>query len=113
MPEASLPVLPFADLMGVTICEATKTRIVGRLTVREELTTGGYILHGGAYMAFADSLGAVAGYLNLPSGARTTRPTSLRQPFAHAGCSAAGGARARRADCADARHRSGRPRRRP
>ena len=72
MPETSLPVLPFADLMGVSICEATKTRVVGRLTVREALTTGGHILHGGAYMAFADSLGAVAGFLNLPPGARTT-----------------------------------------
>ena len=72
MPEASLPALPFADLMGVTILEATKTRVVGSLTVREELTTGGHILHGGAYMAFADSLGAVAGHLNLPAGARTT-----------------------------------------
>ena len=72
MTEASLPALPFAELMGVTISEATKTRVVGRLTVREELTTGGHILHGGAYMAFADSLGAVAGFLNLPPGARTT-----------------------------------------
>ena len=72
MPDASLPELPFADLMGVEIVEASKARVVGRLAVREELTTGGHILHGGAYMAFADSLGAVAGFLNLPPGARTT-----------------------------------------
>lgn len=72
MPQATLPDLPFAELMGVEISEATKTRVVGALTVREELTTGGHILHGGAYMAFADSLGAVAGFLNLPPGARTT-----------------------------------------
>ena len=72
MPEASLPALPFADLMGVTICEATKTRVVGRLTVREELTTGGHILHGGAYMAFADTLGAIGAVLNLREGTRTT-----------------------------------------
>ena len=72
MPEASLPVLPFADLMGVSICEATKTRVVGRLTVREDLTTGGHILHGGAYMAFADSLGAIGAVLNLREGSRTT-----------------------------------------
>jgi len=76
MPDASLPAtlpgLPFAELMGVEIVEATKARVVGRLPVREELTTGGHILHGGAYMAFADSLGAIAGFLNLPPGARTT-----------------------------------------
>ena len=49
-----------------------KTRVVGRLTVREELCTSGPILHGGAYMAFADTLGAVGAFLNLPAGARTT-----------------------------------------
>ena len=72
MPDASIPTMPFAALMGLEIVEATKSRVVGRLTVREELCTGGDILHGGAYMAFADSLGAVAGFLNLPPGARTT-----------------------------------------
>jgi 1,4-dihydroxy-2-naphthoyl-CoA hydrolase len=68
----SLPSLPFAALMGVEVTEATKTRVVGTLTVREEICTSGHILHGGAYMAFADTLGAVAGFLNLPPGARTT-----------------------------------------
>jgi len=64
--------MPFAQLMGVEITTAEKTRVVGRLTVREELCTGGHILHGGAYMAFADSLGAIGGFLNLAAGARTT-----------------------------------------
>jgi len=67
-----IPTMPFAALMGVEIVEAAKTRVVGRLTVREDLCTSGHILHGGAYMAFADTLGAVAGFLNLPPGARTT-----------------------------------------
>jgi 1,4-dihydroxy-2-naphthoyl-CoA hydrolase len=64
--------MPFAELMGVEILERTKSKVVGRLTVREDLCTSGGILHGGAYMAFADSLGAIAGFLNLPEGARTT-----------------------------------------
>jgi uncharacterized protein (TIGR00369 family) len=64
--------MPFANLMGVEILEREKTRVVGRLTVREDLCTAGGILHGGAYMAFADSLGAIGGFLNLPPGARTT-----------------------------------------
>jgi 1,4-dihydroxy-2-naphthoyl-CoA hydrolase len=72
MPDAPTAPMPFARLMGVEVTEATKTRVVGRLTVREELCTGGHILHGGAYMAFADTLGAVAGFLNLAQGARTT-----------------------------------------
>jgi uncharacterized protein (TIGR00369 family) len=64
--------MPFSNLMGVEIIERDKTRVVGRLTVREDLCTAGGILHGGAFMAFADALGAVGGFLNLPPGARTT-----------------------------------------
>jgi 1,4-dihydroxy-2-naphthoyl-CoA hydrolase len=72
MTDASLPTMPFSELMGMSLVEAAKTRVVGRLTVREDLCTSGDILHGGAYMAFADSLGAIAGYLNLAPGTRTT-----------------------------------------
>jgi uncharacterized protein (TIGR00369 family) len=64
--------MPFANLMGVEITVREKDRVVGQLTVREDLCTAGGILHGGAYMAFADSLGAIGGFLNLPEGARTT-----------------------------------------
>lgn len=64
--------MPFANLMGVEIVERAKTRVVGWLRVREDLCTAGGILHGGAYMAFADSLGAIGGFLNLAPGARTT-----------------------------------------
>jgi len=64
--------MPFADLMGLQILERAKDRVVGQLTVREDLCTAGGILHGGAFMAFADALGAIGGFLNLPAGARTT-----------------------------------------
>jgi 1,4-dihydroxy-2-naphthoyl-CoA hydrolase len=64
--------LPFASLMGVEITAAGKDRVEGRLTVREDLCTAGGILHGGAMMAFADSLGAVGAFLNLAPGSRTT-----------------------------------------
>ena len=64
--------MPFADLMGLEITERAKDRVVGRLTVREDLCTAGGILHVGAFMAFADALGAIGGFLNLPAGARTT-----------------------------------------
>ena len=64
--------MPFSNLMGVEIVERSKERVVGRLVVREDLCTAGGILHGGAFMAFADALGAVGGFLNLPPGARTT-----------------------------------------
>lgn len=64
--------MPFSNLMGVEIVERGKDRVVGRLVVREDLCTAGGILHGGAFMAFADALGAIGGFLNLPAGARTT-----------------------------------------
>ncbi len=65
-------VMPFARLMGAEIVDATPERVEGRLVVREDLCTAGGILHGGAFMAFADSLGAVGGFLNMRDGARTT-----------------------------------------
>ncbi len=64
--------MPFSNLMGVEIVERTKARVRGRLLVRDDLCTAGGILHGGAYMAFADALGAIGGVMNLPEGARTT-----------------------------------------
>jgi uncharacterized protein (TIGR00369 family) len=64
--------MPFSNLMGVEIVEREKTRVVGRMVVREDLCTSGGILHGGAYMAFADALGAIGGMLNLEPGTRTT-----------------------------------------
>ncbi|WP_304170667.1 PaaI family thioesterase [Phenylobacterium aquaticum] len=64
--------MPFSNLMGVEITERSKDRVVGQLVVREDLCTAGGILHGGAFMAFADALGAIGGFLNLPAGARTT-----------------------------------------
>jgi 1,4-dihydroxy-2-naphthoyl-CoA hydrolase len=63
---------PLTRLLGVEIVEATKTRIVGRLLVRPDICTTWDTLHGGAIMAFADTLGATGAYLNLPPGAGTT-----------------------------------------
>ena len=64
--------LPLATTLGITLTASEKDRVVGQLTVREEITTGGHILHGGAYMAFADTLGAIGAVLNLREGTRTT-----------------------------------------
>jgi 1,4-dihydroxy-2-naphthoyl-CoA hydrolase len=66
----------FPGLLGVQLSEATPTRVVATLLVRPELCTAGGILHGGAHMAFADTLGAVGTVLNLPPGKRTTTTDS-------------------------------------
>jgi uncharacterized protein (TIGR00369 family) len=62
----------FPGLMGVQLTEATPEKIVATMRVRPDLCTTGGILHGGAYMAFADTLGAIGAMVNLPAGARTT-----------------------------------------
>ncbi len=62
----------FPGLMGVEIKEATPDKIVATMLVRPDLCTAGGVCHGGAYMAFADTVGAVGTVVNLPPGARTT-----------------------------------------
>ena len=75
MPEQNSEILsnqPFPRLMGVEVMEATKEKVRARLVVRPDLCTAANILHGGAIMAFADTLGAIGAWLNLPDGALTT-----------------------------------------
>lgn len=60
------------DLLGIEFTDVAADKVVARLTVRKDLCTVGESLHGGAIMAFADTLGAVAAILNMPQGARTT-----------------------------------------
>jgi 1,4-dihydroxy-2-naphthoyl-CoA hydrolase len=62
----------FPGLMGMKLAEVNPDRIVATLKVRPDLCTAGGILHGGALMAFADTLGAVGTFVNLGQGQRTT-----------------------------------------
>ena len=62
----------FPGLMGLQLTEVGSDRIVATLQVRPDLCTTGGILHGGAVMAFADTLGAVGTFVNLPEGKGTT-----------------------------------------
>ena len=64
--------LPFAALLGIHFTSAAPDRVAAELVVREDLCTQPAILHGGAIMAFADTLGAAATILNLRAGAGTT-----------------------------------------
>ena len=64
--------LPFAELLGIVFVSASPDRIVAEMTVREDLCTTPAVLHGGAIMAFADTLGAMGTLVNLPQGAGTT-----------------------------------------
>jgi len=64
--------LPFAELLGITFVSASPDKIVAEMTVRDDLCTRPAVLHGGAIMAFADTLGATGTIVNLPEGAGTT-----------------------------------------
>jgi len=64
--------LPFAALLGIDLRSAEPEKIVGEMTVRPEFCTRPAVLHGGAIMAFADTLGALATIANLNDGASTT-----------------------------------------
>jgi len=64
--------MPLAVLMDVRFVEAEKDRVVATMVVREDLCTMNHIIHGGAIMALADTVGAAATVINLPEGAGTT-----------------------------------------
>lgn len=69
----------FADLLGLQLSEVSGARVVATMAVRAELCTTGGSLHGGALMAFADTLGAVGTFVNLPPGKGTTTIDSSTQ----------------------------------
>jgi uncharacterized protein (TIGR00369 family) len=64
--------LPFARLLGIRYVAASETQVKAEMVVRPDLCTRPDVLHGGAIMAFADTLGAAATVLNLPEGKGTT-----------------------------------------
>jgi uncharacterized protein (TIGR00369 family) len=61
----------FPGLMGMEVAEVTPERVIATMLVRPDLCTTGEALHGGAIMAFADTLGAIGTLANLPQGTRT------------------------------------------
>jgi len=68
--------MPFAAGLGMVLDAAKPDEVRARMAWAPELCTTGGLLHGGALMAFADSLGGICAYLNLPPGARTATTSS-------------------------------------
>jgi uncharacterized protein (TIGR00369 family) len=71
-PAALRDAMPLARELAIEITAASADEVRGRLAWERRLTTVGDVLHGGALMAFADALGAVCAFLNLPAGAQTS-----------------------------------------
>ena len=76
--------LPFAELLGIRFISAAPERVQAEMDVRPEMCTNPPVLHGGAVMAFADTLGACATVLNLTAGNGTTTIESKTNFFAPA-----------------------------
>ena len=66
----------FPGVMGVRLLEVTPDKVVATMVVRPDMCNGSGTLHGGACMAFADTLGAIGTIANLPDGKRTTTTDS-------------------------------------
>lgn len=73
---ALVATMPFAVHSGVEITASSRDAVVGHLDWSEERCTTGGLMHGGALMTLADSLGAVAAFLHLPEGAGTATVSS-------------------------------------
>lgn len=71
-----------AASLGIRFLETSVERVVAELPIRDDLRTVGGALHGGALMAFADTVGAAATIVNLPAGASTTTLESKTNFFA-------------------------------
>ena len=83
--EQLQPLLPgLHSLLGLTVVRAEKDVVVAELVVRPEICTLGDTIHGGAIMAFADTVGAIGTVMNLREGQGTTTIESKTNFFAGA-----------------------------
>jgi uncharacterized protein (TIGR00369 family) len=79
-PEAGTA-MPFAALLGIVWDRLDRDRVVATMAVRADLCTVPAVLHGGAAMALADTVGAMATVLNLPDGAAGTTTIESKTNF--------------------------------
>jgi 1,4-dihydroxy-2-naphthoyl-CoA hydrolase len=73
--------MPFGALLGVELDSASADEVRGGLEWAPERCTAGGVMHGGALMGLADSLGGLCAYLNLPSGATATATVESKTNF--------------------------------
>lgn len=73
--------MPFATRLGLRVSSASPDEVVGRLDWAADLCTAGGILHGGALMGLADSVGGLCAFLNLPDGATGTATIESKTNF--------------------------------
>jgi 1,4-dihydroxy-2-naphthoyl-CoA hydrolase len=76
-----LALMTYAVALGVEWEFASAQQAVGHLPWAPQRCTAGGMLHGGALMGLADSIGAVCAYLGLPTGASTATTSSTTHLF--------------------------------
>jgi len=81
-PQALAAAMPFAVAVGVEVTSATAEEVRGRLAWAADRCTTAGVLHGGALMTLADTLGSICAFLNLPPGAGTSTIESKTNFFA-------------------------------
>lgn len=81
MGDDFLSLVPFAAELDLEVAAATQEEVRGSMPWAPERCTAGGVLHGGALMAFADTLGAICAFLNLPDGATTATIESKTNLF--------------------------------
>ena len=73
---------PFAHFLGIKLISVTPDRLEAELLVRDEFKNRGGVMHGGAVMAFADSVGGTISHAILKPGERSTTIDSKTNFFA-------------------------------
>ena len=73
--------MPFAKLLGIKLTRAEADLFEAEMDVRDDLCTLPAILHGGAMMAFADTLGGIGAFANLREGQSATVTVESKTNF--------------------------------
>lgn len=71
-PEDLPDMMPLMRTLGIDVVDAGAGEVVGTMAWAADRCTIGGVLHGGAVMSLADTVGAVCAFLNLPEGATTS-----------------------------------------
>ena len=79
--EELLEKIPFAAQLAMQVSAADAAEVHGSMPWSPNRCTAEGVLHGGALMAFADTLAALCAYLNLPEGAGTATVESKTNFF--------------------------------
>jgi 1,4-dihydroxy-2-naphthoyl-CoA hydrolase len=78
---ALVALMPFAERLGLQLHEASPDLVIATLDWDPQLCTTAGIMHGGALMTLADTVGALVAFLGLPEGSTTATVTSTTQMF--------------------------------